>query len=56
MSRRPAKFTQEEVRRAVAGARQAGASAVELCGGAVVIRLDNTTDAPDNKPNDVVIL
>jgi hypothetical protein len=57
MSRRPARVTEVEIRRAIAAARKEGARAVELYGGAAVIRLDAPpATAPNQTPDDTLIL
>ena len=55
MSRRPATFTQADVRRALRAAKQEGAERVEVVGGKIVIHLtpstgEQTALAPAEEP------
>jgi hypothetical protein len=57
MPKRTARVTEVEIRRAIAAARKAGARAVELYSGEVVIRLDDApATAPNQPPDDTIIL
>lgn len=55
MSRRPATFTQADVRRAIRAAKQEGAERIEVVGGKIIVHLkpstaEETALAPAEEP------
>lgn len=58
MTRRPSDLTQAEIRRLVAGARQAGASEVVVRRGGTVLEIKlspSSTEPPIEQPEEIVL-